>query len=139
MVNNAFEAPASEICLMLATNQHIHLFQDLGKVLFATYRVRARFDYEGYHGSGIWVNNQQLVWRPKKVGDFSLGENVRVISHNLSHMGGGSNKYPRLGEKGSYCVLEFTTHGLPTMELRGDWRMHVLSLTKIETNGNGRN
>ena len=47
-----------------------------------------------------------LVYRPNKFSDYKLGKNVKEISSNLSHKGGGSNNYPSIGYEG----LESLTH-----------------------------
>lgn len=125
--------PITGLTSLVLSNPHVPLLGELAGHLLATYRVRARFEYEGIHGDSLWVNGRKLLWRPSKRGDFSREPGVRLLDHNLSRQGGGSNKYPRLGEKGSYCVLEFTSYGMPCVELRTGWDIHVLSLEKITT------
>ena len=97
---------------------------------FSTYIVTARFRYLGYNGDKLVCNNQVLVSRPDKFSDYILGKNVKEISSNLSHKGGGSNRYPSIGYEGAEIVLEFISYGLPHIDKVNGWECKILKIEK---------
>jgi hypothetical protein len=122
---------ASDLLPVVATNQHIPLLTELYQLLTTRFLVKARFEYQGYNGRWLYAGGQRLVWRAKKSGPLELGEQVRLLTHNLSNKGGGSNKYPAVGEKGSWCILEFVSYGPPVLDTLNGWSIHILAFDPI--------
>lgn len=71
-----------------------------------------------------------LVSRPNKFSDYILGKNVKEISSNLSHKGGGSNKYSSIGYEGAEIVLEFISYGLPHIDKINGWECKILKIER---------
>ncbi len=115
---------------LIQTNQHLELFQQLKESVLSTYKIVAEFQHLGYNGDRLWCNNQKLVWRKNKFSDFSVGKDVKILEHNFSHKGGGSNNYPSVGHQ-CKCTLEFISYGLPFIDNINGWSIKVISLTKI--------
>jgi hypothetical protein len=116
---------------LIQTNQHLEIFQQLKETVLSTYKVVAEFEWKGYNGESIWCNNQKLVWRKNKFSDFSVGNDVKVLEHNFSHRGGGSNNYPSIRYEGAKCILEFISYGLPLVDNINGWSIKVISMDKI--------
>ena len=115
---------------LINSNLDIELFSLLDDLVLSTYTVTARFRYLGYNGDKLICNNQVLVSRPDKFFDYILGKNVKEISSNLFHKGGGSNKYPSVGYKGAEIVLEFISYGLPHIDKVNGWECKILKIEK---------
>ena len=113
---------------LINSNLDIELFQMLDDLV--TYVVTAKFRYLGYNGDKIVCNNQVLVSRPNKFSDYKLGKNVKEISSNLSHKGGGSNNYPSISYQGAEIVLEFISYGLPHIDKVNGWECKILKIEK---------
>lgn len=92
---------------LIQSNQHLPIFQQLKDLVLSNYKVIAEFKYLGYNGQSIYCNGQRLIGRNNKCSDFSLAHNVKILEHNLSHKGGGSNKYPSICHQKAKCKLEF--------------------------------
>ncbi len=116
---------------LIQSNQNLEFFQNLKDLVLSTYKIVATFTYLGYNGHSLYCNNQKLVWRNNKHSDFSIGKDVRIISHNLSHNGGGSNQYPTIGYEGATITLEFISYGLPFIDKTNGWSIEINSLNKI--------
>jgi len=116
---------------LIQTNQHLELFQNLKDLVLSTYKVVGKFTYKGYNGDNLYCNNQKLVYRDNKFSDFKLGKNVKMIKHNLSHKGGGSNQYPGISFKGAYCIIEFISYRLPFIDNLNGWELNVISIEKF--------
>lgn len=116
---------------LVQSNQHLEIFKDLKDVVFSTYKVRAVFKYNGYNGESLTCNGQKLVWRANKFKDFNVGKNVKMISHNLSHEGGGSNNHPSIAFRGAFCEIEFISYGLPHIYSVNGWSIKVIELQKL--------
>lgn len=116
---------------LIQTNQHLDIFKRLKDLVLSTYKVTARFEYQGFNGHSIYANGQKLVWREDKRKDFSVGKEAKVIIHNLSHKGGGSNRYPSISREAGYCVVEFISYGLPFVNKSNGWSIHVLKIDKL--------
>lgn len=117
---------------LLQTNLDNPLLCRLAEDILSTYQVTATFTYEGFNGETIRANNQTLVYRNRKDGDFHLGKNVAYINGNLSRKGGGSNKYPSVAYKGAKCTLQFISYGLPVVDQINGWKIKIISLNKIQ-------
>ena len=115
---------------LINSNLDIELFRLLDDLVLSTYTVTARFRYLGYNGDKLVCNNQVLVSRPNKFSDYILGKNVKEISSNLSHKGGGSNRYPSIGYEGAEIVLEFISYGLPHIDKVNGWECKILKIEK---------
>ena len=113
---------------LINSNLDIELFQMLDDLV--TYVVTAKFRYLGYNGDKIVCNNQVLVSRPNKFSDYKLGKNVKEISSNLSHKGGGSNNYPSISYQGAEIVLEFISYGLPHIDKVNGWECKILKIER---------
>lgn len=116
---------------LIQSNQNLEFFQNLKDLVLSTYKIVAEFKYLGYNGNSLYCNNQKLVWRNNKFSDFSIGKDVRIVSHNLSHKGGGSNQYPSISYEGAKITLEFISYGLPFVDKTNGWSIEVMSLNKI--------
>ena len=123
--NNEFS-----IGYLINSNLDIELFKLLDDLVLSTYTVTAKFRYLGYNGDKLICNNQVLVSRSNKLSDYKLGKNVKEISSNLSHKGGGSNKYPSIGYEGAEIVLEFISYGLPHIDKVNGWECKILKIEK---------
>ena len=115
---------------LIQSNQHLPMFQELKDVVLSTYKVTARFEYLGWNGNSIYANGQKLIYRKSKFSELKTGANVKVIEHNLSVSGGGSNKYPSVCHKNAFIVLEFISYGLPFVNKTNGWSIHILSIEK---------
>ena len=115
---------------LINSNLDIELFKLLDDLVLSTYIVTARFRYLGYNGDKLVCNNQVLVYRPDKFSDYKLGKNVKEISSNLSHKGGGSNRYPSIGYEEAEIVLEFISYGLPHIDKVNGWECKILKIEK---------
>lgn len=116
---------------LIQTNQHLSIFQQLKDLVLSNYTVVARFEYLGYNGDIIWANSQRLVYRANRDSNFSLGNGVILRENNLNTKGGGSRRYPSVAFKGAYCILEFTSYGLPVVDDINGWFIHIYSITKL--------
>ena len=121
--NNEFS-----IGYLINSNLNIELFSLLDDLVLSTYT--AKFIYLGYNGDKLICNNQVLVSRPNKFSDYKLGKNVKEVSSNLSHKGGGSNNYPSIGYEGAEIVLEFISYGLPHIDKVNGWECKILKIEK---------
>ena len=123
--NNEFS-----IGYLINSNLDIELLRLLDDLVLSTYIVTARFRYLGYNGDKLICNNQVLVSRHDKFSDYILGKNVKEISSNLSHKGGGSNNYPSIGYEGAEIVLEFISYGLPHINKLNGWECKILKIQR---------
>lgn len=116
---------------LIQTNQHLPIFQELKDLVLSTYKVTAKFKYLGWNGDVLYCNGQKLIYRKDKFQDFTLGNNVKLVNHNLSRKGGGSNKYPSVAYEGAFAVIEFISYGLPYVNSVNGWGIEVISMEKI--------
>lgn len=116
---------------LIQTNQHLPIFRQLKDLVLSTYKVIARFEYLGYNGNTIYANGQKLVYRKSKFSKLIVGSGVKVIEHNLSTEGGGSNNYPSVSRESGFIVLEFTSYGLPFVNKTSGWSINIISIEKI--------
>ena len=123
--NNEFS-----IGYLINSNLDIELFNTLNDLVLSTYIITAKFRYLGYNGNKLICNNQVLVSRPNKFSDYILGKNVKEISSNLSHKGGGSNNYPSIGYEGAEIILEFISYGLPHIDKVNGWECKIIKIEK---------
>jgi hypothetical protein len=115
---------------LLFTNTHIPLIQELKDKILATYKVKAKFIHLGYNGESLYCNGQRLVYASSKFSrTIKLGENVTLLDGNLVPC--GSNKYPRIGGKDSWCILEFISFGLPYVDTINGWQIQILEIQTI--------
>lgn len=119
------------LAYLIQSNQHLQLFQELKDIVLSKYKVIAKFRYLGYNGDKLICNNQTLVYRSNKNSDYKLGKDVMEISSNLSHKGGGSNKYPSIAYEGAEITLDFISYGLPQIDKLNGWSCEIINLTKI--------
>lgn len=116
---------------LIQSNKHMEVFRQLCDTVLSTYRVKARFEYLGYNGDTLICNNQTLVYRPNKRSDFKTGKDVIIISHNLSHTGGGSVRYPRISHEEAFVECEFISYGLPYVNKLNGWSIKIIEMIKI--------
>lgn len=119
------------IAYLISTNTHLDMFKHLEDVVLSTYNVTAKFTYLGYNGDRLICNNQTLVYRKDKFSDYTLGKDVKEISSNLSHKGGGSHNHPSIAYKGAEIVLQFISYGLPFIDSLNGWKCEIINIEKV--------
>lgn len=110
---------------------HSHpIIEQLKLIVFATYKVKMKFIDGGYNNEAIWCNSRWLCMRQKKTLPVIFNNGVTLIEGTPS-TSGGSNKYPRVYFKEGYCILEFTSNGLPMTNYLSGWKSEILELNPI--------
>lgn len=112
-------------------NHNHPIIDPIKPVVFGKYKVRMKFSYGHWPLMGsIWCNGRWLVCRKRKGGPVTLNKGVNLIEGTPTRSG-GSNKYPIPTFKEEYCIIEFTSHGLPMTNSLSGWKTELLSLEKI--------
>ena len=102
----------------LRNNSNIAGFAEIYNTLTCRYNVVARFEYKGFCGERIvmstcsFYEHRVLASRNTKDSLVRFHDGVKLIDGNLPKRCGYC-RHPRVGDIGSYCVLEFESECFP--------------------------
>lgn len=101
------------------------------KLFDQKYEVVVRFEHlSNCIPDNVWCNDKLIMCRKKKNGPVIFGKGVELIE-GIPTRSGGSNAYPVPYFEKGYCVLKWTSEGIPIFtHSTFRWKISFASITK---------